>query len=185
MAYIPIVAVRNLNGVGFPAMDRLPQAAGKTYKMGVPLLLDGSGNLIEADFTNGAYLVVGFSSEPGQNLTVAGTAEPAYSEGAPINQSAAKIIPPGAWPRDGRGGLYLANSQSVFMGSVKSGQTMAQSYMLPATYYSINKDGTTGLWYIDLTDTSGNDAVVQLVDVVDGDTTKALFMVKAAQRFYA
>jgi hypothetical protein len=139
--------------------------------------------LQEAAF-GGAEIVVGFSVEPGHNLTVAATAEPAYSEGTPPNQSSAKIIPVGAWNRDGTIGFYEANGQNVFLASLKSGQTFAQSYVLASTWYGLTKDATTGFWYVDLTDTAGDNAVCQLVEGVSDDNTAVLFIVKPALRYF-
>lgn len=182
MAYRPIVAVRTLNGVGFPAQDQQAEAATQTFKQGVPLVFS-SGNLQEAAF-GGAEVVVGVSVEPGHNLTTANTAEPAYSEGTPPNQTG-KIIPVGAWMRSGKISYYLANGQNVFLASLKSGQTFAQSLMISGTYYGLTKDATTGFWYIDTSDTSGDNAVVELVGGVSDDATAALFIFKAALRYYA
>lgn len=181
MAYGPIVAVRTLSGVGFPAMQRTPEAVTQTFKQGVPLVLN-AGNLQECAF-GGAEIVYGVSAEPGHNLTVAATAEDGYSEGTPPNQSG-KQIPVGAWTKDGKIGNYLANGQNVFMISLKSGQTFAQSYVLSSTYYGLTKDAS-GFWYLDLTDTAGDNAVAQLVGGVSDDTTKALFIFKAALRYFA
>lgn len=183
MAYRPIVAVRTLNGVGFPAQARMSEGASKTFKQGVPLVLS-SGYIQEAAF-GGAEIVVGVSVEPGHNLTAAATAEPAYSEGTPPNQSSAKIIPVGAWNRDGTCGLYLADGQNVFLASLKSGQAFADSYLVAGTLYGLTKDGTTGFWYVDLTDTGGDNAVCKLVGGVSDDSTLVLFQFTPSLRYFA
>lgn len=183
MAYRPIVAVRTLNGAGVPAQDRWGEKATQTFKQGVPLILD-TGELKEATL-GAAEIVVGVSVEPGHNLTVGSTAEPAYSEGTPPNQASGKIIPVGAWNRDGTIGFYQANGQNVFLASLKSGQTFAQSYVLASTWYGLTKDGSTGFWYVDLTDTAGDNAVAQLVGGVSDDSTLVLFIFKAALRYFA
>jgi hypothetical protein len=183
MAYRPIVAVQTLNGVGVPAQDRLGEKASQTFKQGVPLVLSSLGFLQEAAF-GAAEIVVGVSVEPGHNLTTAATAEQGTSEGTPPNQASARIIPVGAWMRDGLMGFYKANSNNVFLASLKSGQTYDTAYLLASTYYGLTKDGTTGYWYIDLTDTAGDNAVVQLVGGVSDDATSALFIFKSALRYY-
>lgn len=183
MAYRPIVAVRTQSGVGVPAQDRWGEKATQTFKQGVPLVLS-SGELTEAAF-GGAEIVVGVSVEPGHNLTTGSTAEPAYSEGTPPNQASAKIIPVGAWNRDGTIGFYLANGQNVFNASLKSGQTWSNSLLIAGTYYGLTKDGTTGFWYIDTSDTTGDNAVVELVGPDDRDTTSAMFIFKSALRYFA
>lgn len=180
MAYGPIVAVRTLSGVGFPAMQRAAEGASKTFKQGVPLVLN-AGMLQECAF-GGAEVVYGVSSEPAHNLTTADTAEPGYSEGTPVNQTG-KIIPVGAWSKDGKIGCYLADGNNVFMVSLKSGQTFAQSYVLAGTYYGLTKDAG-GYWYLDLTDTAGDNAVAELVGGVSDDTTKVLFRFASTLRYF-
>lgn len=184
MAYRPIVAVRTLNGVGMVAHDRLSEKATQTFKMGVPLVFSG-GVLQEAAF-GGPEIVVGVSSEPGHNLAVAGTAEQGTSEGTPPNQSSAKIIPVGAWMKDGKIGLYLANGGNVFEASLKDGQTYSDALLSGgATFYGLTKDGSTGFWYIDTADTSGDNAVVEIIGGKSSDTTSAYFIFKSALRYYA
>lgn len=181
--YRPIVAVRTLNGVGFPAQQRVSEGASKTFKQGVPLVFS-SGVVQEAAF-GGAEIVCGVSVEPAHNLTNAGTAEPAYSEGTPQNQTG-KIIPVGAWNRDGTCGMYLANGSNVFMASVKVGQTYADSLISGGTtFYGLTKDATTGFWYVDTADTAGDNAVVEIIGGVSDDATLVLFIFKAALRYYA
>lgn len=181
MAYGPIVAVRTLSGVGMPAQQRVSEEALQTCKQGVPMVLD-TGNLQECAF-GGAEIVYGVSVEAGHNLTTAGTAQTS-SEGTPPNQPSASIIPVGAWIKDGTIGVYLANSQNVFKASLKSGQTFAQSYVLASTMYGLTKDGTTGFWYVDLTDTAGDNAVCQLVGGVSDDSTQVLFIFAPALRYF-
>lgn len=154
VSYEPIKAIRTLNGVGLPAMLRVEEGASKTFKLGVPLTLS-SGQVQECAF-GGSELVYGVSAEAGHNLTTAGTSEPAYSEGVPPNQASAKIIPVGAWPRDGKCSLYVANSQTIFSAMLKDGQVFTQA-MVSATRYELEKDGTSGFWFIDNTNTGTND----------------------------
>lgn len=182
MAYRPIVAVQTLSGVGVPAQDRLGEKATQTFKMGVPLVFS-AGVLQEAAF-GGAETVVGVSVEAGHNLAVAETAEQGFSEGNPPNQAGAKIIPVGAWMKDGKIGFYKASGENVFLASLKVGQTYSSALLVAGTYYGLTKDGTTGFWYIDTTVTVGNSAVVQLVSGVSDDNTSALFIFKAALRYY-
>lgn len=183
MGYRPIVAVRTLSGVGVPAQDRLGEKASQTFLQGVPLVFHSSGYLQEAAFGS-PEIVAGVSVEPAHNLTTAGTAQDGTSEGTPPNQTG-KIIPVGAWMKLGDIGFYLANGQNVFLASLKSGQTYSAALLVPSTYYGLTKDGTTGFWYIDTADTSGDNAVVQLVGGVSDDNTSALFIFKAALRYYA
>ena len=168
-------------------MRRWSEAATQTYKQGVPLRLS-SGDLVECDTADpwvAADVVVGISAEPGHNLTTAGTKEPAYSEGSPVNQASAKIIPAGAWSRDGNCGFYPADGKNVFLISLKSGQTYSEALKVAAgSYYTLKQDGTSKYWYLDSTDLVGNNAVAEIVGGVSDDTTKVLFRFKAAQRYF-
>lgn len=192
--YAPIVPYRVQGpGSGVAVMSRMPEGATQTFKQGVPLMLSG-GYLVECDFSGAASVVAGFSAEPGHNLAVAGTAEAGVSEGTAPNQASSRIIPVGAWFRDGRTGLYLANDATIFSAFAVNGATdppYAQSLVVPGTYYGLTKDATSGFWYVDLADTGGNNAVVELlgVDPATPNTVangvRVFFMIKAAQRLLA
>lgn len=168
--YEPIKAVRTLNGVGLPAMLRTEEGASKTFKLGVPLTLS-SGQVQENAF-GAAELVYGFSAEAGHNLSVAGTSEPAYSEGAPPNQASAKTIPVGARMRDGKCGVYLANGQTVFSAMLKDGQVFTQA-LVSATRYAVIKDGVSNFWYIDNTDSGVADKHIANIIGVDPNANSA------------
>ena len=179
VSYEPIKAVRTLNGVGMPAMLRVEEGASKTFKLGVPLTLS-SGQVQECAF-GGSELVYGVSAEAASNLTAAGTSEPAYSEGAPINQASAKTIPVGARMRDGKCGLYLANGQTVFSAMLKDGQVFTQA-LISSTRYELEKDGTSGLWFIDPTNSGTNDE--HAVNVVGVDPSSPNTAAGGARVFF-
>lgn len=160
VSYEPIKAVRLLSGLGMPAFERVPEAATQTFKVGAPLVLSG-GNAQEAAF-GGAEVVYGVSAEPGHSLTVAATAEAGYSETAPPNQSTAKTIPVGAWPKDGRVGVYRADGNTIFSIALKAGQVFTQALVAPGTKYGLIKDAG-GFWYLDNTDNGGDNAVAEIV----------------------
>jgi hypothetical protein len=162
VAYEPIKAIKLLGGAGFPAMSRHSQGATLTTPLGVPLTL-ASGHLVESAFSS-ADIVYGVSSEPGGNLAVAGTAQN-LSEGTPPNMPLAVITPVGAWVRDGLIGYYAADGKTVFSIMLKDGQVFTAAMMAGGTLYGITKDGTSGFWYLDNTDTSGNNAVARVVGV--------------------
>ena len=144
-------------------MERQLESATQTFKNGVPLTLS-SGYLIEASFS-GADIVYGVSSEPAHNLATSGTAQQ-LSEGTAQNQASSVITPVGAWIRDGKIGLYRADDENIFSISLKATQTFSQALIVnPATLYGLTKDGTTGFWYLDTSDTSGNNAVAILLGV--------------------
>lgn len=177
----------NSGGAGFPRMTRQLEAASKTFKMGVPVKLV-SGYLEECDFS-GADIIYGFSTEAAHNLASSGVAQE-LSEGTPPNQTAAVITPVGAWPRDGRCGVYEANGETVFSIALKDGEVFTQALLASGTLYGLTKDGTTGHWFLDPTDTSGNNAVAILLgmDPSSPNTVaggcRVFFKVDPTKRFF-
>lgn len=162
VAYEPI-AIWRTEREGAPAMERFPEAATQTFKNGTPLTL-ASGYLAAAAF-GGTEIVYGISTEPAHNLATSGTAAQ-LSEGTAQNQASSVITPVGAWIRDGKIGVYRANDENVFSISLKAAQVFTQALIVnPATLYGLTKDSTTGFWYLDNTDTSGDNAVAILLGV--------------------
>lgn len=163
VSYEPIQAVRVTGSQGAtPTVTRQLEAATQTFQIGVPTILV-SGYIQEATFL-AAQIIYGVSNEHAHNLTVAGTAQD-LSEGTPQNQASAIITPVGAWIRDGRCGVYNADGQNVFSIALKAGQVFAQSLLIAGTYYGLTKDSSSGFWYLDNTDTSGDNAVAELLGV--------------------
>lgn len=163
VSYEPIRAVQVQSQQGaLPAAGRAPEDAAQTFKVGVPIRLV-SGLVQECTFS-AADIVYGISSEPAHNLTTAATAQD-LSEGTPQNQASAITTPVGAWIRDGLLGFYKANGLTIFSISLKTGQVFTQALVIPGTLYGLTKDATTGFWYLDNTDTTGNNAVANLIGV--------------------
>ncbi len=184
MGYGPIELV-NASGVT-QLVDAIAEAASQTFKRGVPLRLS-SGTLVECDSNDpwgSADVVVGVSVGAGKNLTTADTAEEGYSIGSAPNQSSSKIIPLGVPVKSGKCSFYRADGRNVFEISLASGQTFATANIVAGSYYAIKKDATTGYWYLDNTDTSGNNAVATIVGVNPNDSTKVRFQFKSSQRLY-
>lgn len=188
--YEPIKAVFNYRGGdAFPAMDRFPEKSSQTFKIGVPVRLNG-GYLQEIDFS-GADIVYGVASEAGNNLTSDGVAEGGATQGTPPNQPSAKIIPVGAKFKDGNIGIYIADGQTVFSIMLENGEVFTQALVInPATLYGITKDGTSGFWFIDQDDTSGNNAVAKIIGVdpqspnTVAKGARVFFQFGAAKRFH-
>lgn len=181
------------SNTGTPQTRRLLEDESETFLMGTPVVLNAGGYLIASPTLSSALTIAGFAQEAGANLTTEGVAQVA-SQGAPLNQSSGKIIAGGAWPNDGRCGVWIADNNTLFIGNVKSTQTPAQSDI--GLIYGMTKDGTTNLWYIDKDITAaGSGAIFEIVEipVISGDTLapstpvaggKIVFRVtKAGQQF--
>lgn len=189
VTYEPIKAVRLLGGLGFPAMSRHAESASQTFKLGVPLVLS-DGYVEEWDGVSDVD-IFGVSSEPGHNLTTDGTAKQ-LSEGTPPNQASAVTIPVGAWVRDGLCGYYAADGRTVFSIAVKTGEVFTAAMVSETTLYGLTKDATTGFWYLDPTDTAGNNAIAKVLGL-DPTTpnpnsatngSRVLFQFSLANRYF-
>lgn len=156
VSYEPIKLYRS-TGEGAPKVVHPPEGATKTFKTGVPIVL-ASGLAQEAAFA-GAEIVYGVANEPAHNLAVAGTAQE-LSVATPPNQPSAKTIPLGAPIVNGTLEVYAANSLNEFTIMLLAGQVFTNA-MVGGTY-GLTKDGTSGFWYLDNTDTSGDNAVADV-----------------------
>jgi len=159
------------SNTGTPQTRRLLEKATQTFLQGTPVVVEAaSGYLIASPTISSALTIAGFSQEAAANLTASGTAQ-TLSQGAPINQSNAVIIPGGAWPNDGRNGVWIADNQTIFIGTVKDDQTPAITDV--GLIYGLTKDGTSNLWYVDKTITAaGSGAILEIVElpVIPGDS---------------
>lgn len=210
VSYEPIKAVRIAGaGSASPSGRRMPEAAGLSTQIGVPMKLDGSGNLVECAFS-GADVVFGVSQEPGHNLTVAAQPQAGLSEYTPPNQPKGLIIPVGSHIRDGNLGVYIADGNNVFSiaakittpnvaGATGLSQVFTENLIQPGVFYGLVKDttgfaaqgiGASNFWYIDFTVTNGNNAVALLIGVDpsspnDGvNGCRVFFQFKSSQRFF-
>lgn len=189
VSYEPIQIWNSDQGLGFPAMDRVVESATQTFKRGAPLTLS-SGFLIEAAFSS-ADIVYGIATEDAHNLATSGVAVQS-SQGTPQNQASAVITAPGAWPIDGKIGIVKANATNIFSIALKATQVFTQALIVnPATIYGLTKDTASGFWYLDTTDTSGNNAVATLLGVdpscpnTSAGGCRVFFKFVAAARFFA
>ena len=185
MAYTPMILI---NASGLPlVIDGLPEAATQTFKQGVPLRLS-SGYLAACDTADpwsAADVVVGVSVSFGKNLTAAGTAEEGYSIGSAPNQASSKIIPVGVPVKRAECAFYRASGSNIFEISLKAGQTHSAATVVAGSYYALKYDATTGYWYVDNTDTTGNNCCVSIVGVNPNDNTKVRVVFKSTQRYYS
>jgi hypothetical protein len=158
VSYEPIRLYRVL-GEGFPLVKTPPEAATQTHKEGVPVVLS-SGNSQECAF-GGAEIVYGVAITTGHNLAVAATAEE-LSVGTPPNQASAKIVPVGAPIKDGTISVYAADGRNEFSIMLKDGQVYTAA--MRGGTYGLTKD-SGGYWYLDNTDTTGDNAVAVVTGV--------------------
>lgn len=180
MGYQPITLTHS--GGQVQALYEAPEAATQTFKPGTPLRIV-AGFVAAADSVwAAADIIIGFSKADGQNLTVSGIAEDGISVQTPIGIPGGKIIPVGAPIKNGRSQYTKADALNVFSISLQAGQVFTQALVIPGTAYGLNKDATTGYWYIDSTDTVGNNAVAEIINVDPSDATKVRFRIIATRR---
>jgi hypothetical protein len=162
-SYEPIKAVRTLDGTGIPAQMRMPEDELQTFKVGTPVSL--TAGLVQASAFGGSELVYGVSAEAAHNLAVDGTAEET-SEATPPNQAYAVTTPVGAWVKDGKCAVYLANGKTVFSAMLKDGQVYTIT-MATKGRYELEYDSSSGFWFIDNTNNGSSDENCCVVIGVD------------------
>jgi len=158
------------NPAGTPQARRLLEKAAQTFKMGVPVVVDSTGYLIESPTISSALKIAGFSQEQAANLTTSGIPKVMALTQTPQNQPAALIIPGGVPPNDGRCGVNIADDNSQFILPCDLGHTPAVTDV--GLIYGLTKDATSGQWYLDTAITAaGSGAIAQITEipVITGD----------------
>ena len=161
-----------------PPHRRLPEDAAMTFLEGVPVTYNTTtGGVNEWNGTSFTGLIAGVSKEGASNLTTVGVPK-TLTYGSVPNQPGAVKIPMGAPLNDGRIGLDLAVSSTVFKGQINpTGQTLAATDV--GKSYGLTKDSDYH-WYVDKTKTttsgsgSSNQAVVEIVGLDQFDTTRGV-----------
>lgn len=155
-----------------PRMERLNEAAAQTFLAGTPVSLT-AGALGAWNGTTIAAGIAGIAKDFGQNLATAGvplgtTASPTKApfQGGGIKFGTVPNMPLAAnlsrpYFNDGKCGIVLAISDTLFYGQVGPGQVTAATDI--GLSYGMTID-TDGHWYIDKTKT-GVAAVVSIVDL--------------------
>lgn len=181
---------RVLKGNGAqPRTLRLLENAGETFLQGTPVVVT-SGYLATSPTLSSALTIAGFAQQKAANLTTDGVPK-VQNQGAPINQPNAVIIPGGEWPNDGRCGVWVADDGVTFRGNLKSDQIWSMTTSR-ASLAGLTKDGTSLLWYVDLSITAAaSGAIVELIDSIESQFGQTLSLggpvefkiTKAAQQF--
>jgi hypothetical protein len=164
-------------------MTRLNEDAGQTFVAGTPLMLNNVTGALKAwDGATIANGIAGICKEFGANLATAGvplnTTQPAsnapqvgggVSIGSVQNEPAAvNLLRP--YFNDGKTGIILAITDTVFYGQVGPAQAVAATDI--GKQYGLTKD-TDGHWYIDRTKT-GASAVLVVTGFDQWDTARGL-----------
>ncbi len=152
-----------------PQQRRMPEAASKTFHVGVPLVLS-SGYLQESGAISTATpAIVGISSEAAHNLASAGVAPLGGSGttyGSVPNQTSAVNVPMGAPMADGNVGTYIANNETIFQGVTDTAHTLAVTDV--GSIFGLTKDTGTGQWFVDTTITAtASGACVEALQLID------------------
>ena len=186
MASSIINAVRSVVGAQ-PAHRRLAEDATQTFLEGVPCTFNTStGGVNEWNGTSYTGAIVGVSKEGASNLTTVGVPKTLTYGSVPYQPGAVKI-PMGAPLNDGRIGLDISDTNTIFAGQVGPSQTTATTDI--GKSYGLTKD-SDNRWYVDKnkTTTSGsgssNQAVVEVVALDQFDVTRGVrfrFLAAASQ----
>ena len=156
MAALPIVTpfdVMDREGGHSTMVEAYLEDASQTYKKGTPLVVTTAGYLgtaVVANPYNGGGLV-GVSVNPGSNVA-AGAADPntgdKYHLMYPISASTIKFI-----------GQLAASSTTTSVDT----HTLAQTDLWAR--YGVTQDATSGLWYVNFSDTT--DIYVVITNLID------------------
>jgi len=162
VAYQPMKAARTLGGLDIP-LESLPEGASKTFKAGA-VVVYSSGGISEASNDPSTAVIVGVACQDGQNLSSLGVANtpPPYTS---PNTLVALAMP---------GVIFEANCDDTT-------QTLALTQAMVGGQFSIEKDGSSGLWFIDQSD-AGNKVVtiVALKDAVGTVNGRVYFVFRNA-----
>lgn len=152
-----------------PQQRRMPEAASKTFHVGVPVVLSAGYIQESGAISSGTPAIIGMSSEPAHNLASAGVAPQGGSGvtyGSVQNQTSAVNVPIGAPMADGLCGVYIANNTTIFQGVTDDACTLAVTNV--GVIYGLTKDTGTGQWFVDTTITStGSGACVEVLQLID------------------
>jgi hypothetical protein len=147
----PIAPANVLGKIDFPLWP-YTDASGATYKIGSALAASG-GDLVEATDADPVVGIVGFAMQPGSNIVATHVPNQIYPAGAAL--SAAEAVTPLL--------VALALPGAVFEGTLANeGADHAAAATDIWAFAGLAKDSTTGLWYVDIGDTTTNASVLIL-----------------------
>jgi hypothetical protein len=171
MATAIIKPVRTISG-NQEAIRRMPEAITQSFKQGAIVQLT-SGYLAVWDGTTYTRGIAGVAIEPGSSLIVAGTPLQKGTFGEVPNQSSAVNIARGAPFNDGKCGICVANSDTVFKGQCGPAQTVTQANV--GVEYGLTVD-SDGHWYVDTTkSTAGTNTAVKVTEIDPNDNRGVFF----------
>jgi len=200
--HTPMGAVQTISG-NTPLTAAMPELAGQTFLLGIPVQLSTTGFIQRWDGTTVAAGIAGITLQPGSNLNINGRGTPGWfsqvgppaaiqTYGAVVNQPPAYNIAVGAPPTDGRNYFERAVSDTIFEGQFdNSAGSVAADYA--PTLLDIGKEyGITfdanGTAYVDKAKAvSGTSTVLKItginpVDAVQ-DGTPNTWIMNARVRF--
>ena len=167
-------------------MERLNEAAAQTFLAGTPVSVT-AGAVGAWNGTTTAAGIAGIAKDFGAGLATAGVPlNTQYApSGAPFGGGGLKF---GSVPNmplannlarpyfnDGKSGVVLAISDTLFYGQVGPAQTVSQALVGTLAGLTIDTDNH---WYVDTSkNTSGTGAVVQIVQLDYWDTTRGVLFV--------
>lgn len=172
MATAEIHAVQTISG-NQPRMKRVIEEAGQTFLPGTPVQVAAGDGGLQA-WVQGATKIAGFSKEAGNNLGALGVAPtaavnptPQPSQGSvPFQASAVSITRPVF--RDGRQGIEVANTDTIWAGQVGPAQTALATDI--GVTYNLTKDADNH-WYVDKTNVVNLVATIVKLDPSDQSAT--------------
>lgn len=161
---------------GVAQQDAIFEKATQTFLQGTPVQIDvaGATGFIIAcpTITNVATAhIVGFSTQPGANLTTSGVARTQNLTQIPPNQPLAVITPIGAPPNDGMSYFSVASDDTLFVGifgNSSDGTLAVLAQAQVGAIFGLTKDAGNNWWYVDgFITTLGTGACVEIKELID------------------
>lgn len=186
---IPILPVESISGNQFRA-NRIIEEATQTFLAGTPVsLASGDGGLQAwngTTYSQAQGAICGISYEAASNLASTGKGAPTpfspltglgatLTFGSVPNESAAVNIPHGAPFNDGRCGLILATTDTIFSGILgNNGSTATPAATNVGKAYGLTIDSNSKYWYVDTNkSTLGTNTAVIVIGLDPRDTPAA------------
>ena len=169
MASAEIHSIQSVSG-NQPRIKRVIEEAGQTFLPGTPVQVAAGDGGLQA-WVQGATKIAGFSKEFGNNLAALGVAptaavnptpQPSTGQAVPFEPSAVSISRP--LFRDGRQGVEIANSDTIFAAQVGPAQIALATDV--GVTYNLTKDADNH-WYVDKTNVANLVATIVKLDPAD------------------
>lgn len=179
MASAPMGSVRTISG-NQPEIARVAEEIAQVFLLGTPVMVAADGGIQAWDGETVVNGIAGISKVAASNLNGTGVAK-LLTFGSVPNEALAVNIARGAPFNDGRVDFETSVADTVFYGQVGPAQATLATDV--SKQYGMTQDAD-GHWYVDK-NKSGNQAVVQIVELDYNDTARGVHFKFLASAYQA